>query len=790
MHQHGEADRIGDRLPRQDLQRLLCGRGQYVDDLVLPRMLHLAFLRSPFAHAKIVEVNLKDSESAPGIAAMLDGAQLAKLCEPLSGVAANRPGHKAPLQYPLAVDFAHWQGQPVVAAVAETRAQAEDALELIHVEWEELEPILAGNDALRTGAKPIHAELGDNLAYEHRIVTGNPDSIFAEAATVIASDFTFNRQTGLSLETRGIIADFNIGSESLTVYQSHQSPFQMQRVFCNHLGMAESKVRVVAPDVGGAFGIKVNTYAEDLAVVLASRILGRPVKFIADRLESFVSDVHARDHKFTAKIAVSGQGDITAMSVDDVASVGAFGMHARFNIAEGMMLLTNMGSPYRYSNYSGRVRNAYVNKNIVGMYRGVGIPLSCVATEVLVDRAAAAIGMDPIDFRLRNLRSKNDPPSTSGGGLKVSGVTVKECLDRLVADMNYVDLRAEQEAYRRRGTYRGIGISTFVESTSYGPVYYGPTGSPVTSQDGCSLRLDPDGGITCISSVTDQGQGTLAGIAQVVADTISVPVSAIRLVSGDTAVSTYGGGSWASRGMVCGGEAALKAARALLANILQIAASVSQMSMTELTVRNGGIVNTVTNAVVMSLTDVATIGYFRQDTLPRDLNVQLMVTQSHVVNDSYYCLTSGAQASYVEVDHQTGFVKALAHWVVNDCGRVVNPLLVNEQMRGGVVQGIGAVLYEECVYDTAGNMTNCSMAEYLAPMASEMPDIYVTLLEIPENATQLGARGIGEAGLIGSMGAIWVAVNDALRPLNATVAEQPFTPNRILDAIAAAAARN
>jgi len=784
-----DAVRIGDRVGRPGLLRLLRGRGRYIGDITLPRMLHLAFLRSPHAYAKIVSIDAEQARAVLGVHAVISGSELVDHCLPLLGVAENRPGYKAPPQYPMAVDMVFWQGQPVVAALAESRAIAEDALDFVSIEWEVLSPVVDGRQALEERAVSIHPSLGGNLAYEHNIKGGDPDRAFAESGCVIGRHFRFHRQTGLTLEPRGLIADFNPGSETLTVYHSHQSPFQMQDAFARHMRLPESCVRVIAPDVGGGFGVKINTYAEELAVAVISRLLKRPVKFCADRLESFSSDMHSRDHEVFAKIAVDQDGRIRAMTVDDISAIGAFSVHSRFNIAESMMLITNMGAPYAFSDYQARGRSVYVNKNIIGMFRGVGIPLSCVATEVLVDLAADEIGMDPVAFRKLNYRAPESMPCVTPSGCKLSNMSLEACLDRLVGRMDYRKLRSEQAELRKKGIYRGIGISTYVEPVAYGPQYYGPTGASITSQDGCTIRLDPTGTLRCVTSITDQGQGTLAALAQIISDELRVPMNAIDMISGDSAVSPYGGGAWASRGAMCGGEAALKAARALKANILNLAGAITQSGADNLDLRNSGVVNKKTGLAVVSLAEIARIGYFRQDTLPSDFDVQLTVTRSHVSNNLIYYTTSGVQASYLEIDPEAGGIRLLKHWTVADSGRAINPLLVEEQLRGGIVQGIGAVLYEECIYDDCGNLNNATMADYYAPMASEMPDIDVELLDTPETTTELGSKGVGESGLIGAMGALWVAVTDALKPFGATIADQPFTPERILDAIEAASVR-
>lgn len=774
---------IGQRVPRQDVWRLLRGRGRYVSDIKLPRMLHLAFVRSPHAHARIRDIDTARATDAAGVVRIFTGAELTRWCKPFKAVAQNRPGHKSAPQYPIAVDKAYWHGHPVAAIIAESRAEAEDAADLVAIDWEELAPILDGRASLEPGAPVIHDGLSDNQVYQHNIRTGNPEQAFADSPIVVEHTFNFFRQTGLTLEPRGLIAHFDPGAESLTVYHSHQSPHQMQGVFSEHLGIPENKVRVIAPDVGGGFGLKINVYAEEVAVAAISKVMGRPIKFCADRLESFLADIHVRDHNITARMACAPDGRITAMSVDDISSVGAYGMYLRFNIAESMMLVTNAGAAYDFANYAARTRNAFVNKSLIGMFRGVGIPLSTVVTEVLADMAAERLGMDPSAFRKLNYRGPQTMPSLSAGGSKLDNLHFGACHDRLIEVMDYERLRETQRSLRAKGICRGIGIATFVEPTAYGPAFYGPTGAPISVQDGCTIRLEPTGVLRCISSITDQGQGTLASIAQIVADTVGVNIADVEIASGDSAMTTYGGGAWASRGIVYGGEAALKAAQELNSNIRKIAAAMTQASPDDLRIAGGRIINTRTNAAVAGLADIGRIGYFRQDTLPRDLDIQLSVTKSHVVNDHNYYMTIGAQGSHVEIDLDTGFIKVLGHWAVTDCGRVVNPLLVDDQIRGGIVQGIGSVLYEEIRYNDLGSVVNGTMAEYLAPMAGEMPDIYVEQIQTPERSTELGAKGVGEAGLIGAMGALWVSVNDALRPFGARISDQPFTPERILDAM-------
>jgi carbon-monoxide dehydrogenase large subunit len=790
MASASSATGIGARVPRRELRRLLTGHGRYIDDIKLPRMLHACFVRSPHPHAKVLSIAIESAKNAAGVAAVLTAADINPRCEPFVGVAMHRPGHRSAPQSLFAAERAVWQGQPAVLVVAETRAQAEDAAELVSIEWEPLPAVGDQLQAIAAGAPVIHESLGDNIAFDFAIEKGEPAKAFAEADVVIEEELRFERQMAMTLEGRGLIADFNPGDGSLTVTHSHQSPFQMQQIFSKHLGIPEHLVRVVSPDVGGGFGMKLNIYSDEIATVVASMILGRPVKFCVDRLESFVSDAQARDHLVKCRIAVKKSGEILAMEIDDLGAVGAFGMPHRFNVAEGMMAITATGTPYQFFDYKARTRSVYVNKNLIGMYRGVGMPLACVATELLTDLAAEKLGIDTVEFKRRAYRPKSSLPCVTPGGQRLETVSFHECLDKLVSLMGYDRVRQEQRELRQRGVYHGIGIATFCEPTAYGPPYYGPSGATISTQDGCTLRLEPSGSVRCITSLTDQGQGTLTSVAQIVAGTLGIEVDQVAVMGGDSAISTYGGGAWASRGTAVGGEAALRAGLMLRQNILSLAGAIAQTPADALDLVQGQVVNTRTGQAVMSLADIGRIGYFRQDTLPKDFDVQLSVTASFVGNDKMYYMANGVQASHLEVDPDTGFITMLGQWAVDDCGRVINPLLVDEQVRGGVVQGIGAVLFEECIYSDDANLLNGTMADYLVPMAFEMPDIVVGHVETPEASTRLGAKGIGEAGLIGAMGAVWVAVNDALKPLGAKVLHQPFTPERILDALALARRRD
>ena len=778
-----EGGAIGSSAPRIAARRLAHGRGRYTDDIVLPRMLHAAFVRSPHAHARIVRVDGAEAALRPGVFRVVTGADLDGICRLMLAIAAHRPGHKSAPQPAMAQDTAYWQGQPVAAVVAESRAAAEDAAELVEVEYEPLEPVADPARALAQGSPAIHPELGDNLAFAHRIEIGDVDAAFGAAAAVAEQEFGFGRHTAVTLEPRVTIADYQSADGTLVVHQSHQSPYQMQEVYAALLGIDDHRVRVICPDVGGGFGLKINVHDDEIATAAIAKLLGRPVKFCADRLEAFGADAHSRDHAVRGRIAVSESGEILAMEVDDLSAIGAYTAFIRFGIAEGMMTITNAGAPYCVPAYRGAMRAAYVNKPIVGMYRGVGVPIACAVTEQLCDLAARAIGMDPVAFRRINYLDPDTLPGASVGGIRLPRIEFSRALDRLVETMGYDALRTEQAALRERGIHRGIGVATFIEPTAYGPGYYGPSEAPVSTQEGTTVKLEPSGRIRCITSVTDQGQGTLTAIAQIVADQLGVGIDEIDVIAGDSAVTPFGGGAWASRGLAMGGEASLEAALALKENVLAIAGPMLQADPASLDLKRGAVVDRDGGTPRLSLGEVARIGHFRQDTLPADLQPELAVTRHHVPNRAHYYVAYGALGCHLQLDPETGSTELLGVWVADECGRIVNPLLVDEQLRGGVVQGLGAAFFEECVYDDSGQLLNGTLADYLVPMATDIPDIVTAHIDGLEETTRLGAKGVGEGGTIGATAAAWLAVNDALAPWGATVSAQPFTPERILAAI-------
>lgn len=774
---------IGKTIPRPNAARLVQGRGSYVDDIVLQRMVHVAFVRSPHAHARIIATHVDAALKAKGVLRVFTGQDIAKVCTPWVGVLAHLKGLKSPPEHALAVDCACWVGEPVVAVVANTRAAAEDGAALVEVDYDSLPEVTDMMTALDTKTPVLHAELGDNLAFRRLHEEGDVDAIFASADKVIEARFKTGRHTGVTLEPRSILADWNPGEQQMTVWHATQAPHMVQVVLAEHLDLPESRIRVICGDVGGSYGIKVHIYPDEVATAAIAKIMARPVKFIADRLESFTTDIHARDHEIWGKIAVDADGKILAFDIDDWTAIGAYSVYPRTSAIEGNQVVNLCGGPYDFKTYRARTSVVFQNKTPTSQYRAVGHPVAVTVTEGLVDMAAAALGIDPVDIRRRNLFADDAYPAVSPAKMRFEGLSHQASLEKLVDLMGYDALRADQAAAKARGVVRGIGIASFIELTNPSPFMYGIGGARISAQDGCTVRMDPDGSIVASSSVTEQGQGTEAILSQIVAEGVGVAPSKVRIITGDTQATPYGGGTWASRGAGIGGEAALQAARALRAAILEVAGAMLQCPPETLDIRNSAVVDMSDGSDRMPLSELGRIVYFRGDTLPKGLPRELVQTRHYTPADYPFAFTNGVQASYVEIDTDTGDVRLLKHWCVEDCGRIINPQLVDEQIRGGIVQGLGAALFEELHYDEEGQLLNGSMADYLVPMAGEMPDMIIGHVETPTLESALGAKGAGEAGTAGAAAAVMNAINDALRPFGAQVTAMPFTPERVLRAL-------
>ena len=777
---------IGRTLPRTRAMRAVTGRGKYSDDISLPRTLHAAFVRSPYAHAKIRNINTVAAKSAPGVKLVMTGAELAEMCTgPWIGTLKVFDNMKAEPQYPMAVDRACWHGEAVAMIVAETRAQAEDAGEMVIVDYEELPVVIRKEKAIEPESPVIHPGLGDNIAWEKVIGSGDVDKAFAEADHVLEETFEFGRHTAVSLEPRIVLSEYDPGTEKLTIHTSSQCPHMIETVFAQTLGVPEHNVRIIAPDVGGSFGLKIHTFGDEIAATAAAIKLARPVKFVADRIESFVSDIHARENRVKAKIGIMDDGTLIAAEIDDLSGVGAYSQYPRTSVFEANQILHISFGPYKHPNYRAKATVVYLNAVPTSQYRAVGHPIGISVAEYMMDWAADVTGLDPFDIRRKNIMEDDSYPRIIGSGLPMKDLSHQACLEKLHGLMGYDTLRADQAELREKGIYRGIGIAGFIKGTAPSPVgYYGAGGARIAAQDATTVKLEPSGGVIVSLGVTDQGQGVDTVMEQIAAAALGCSTDMVRAISGDTDATPYGGGTYASRATAIGGEATYQAALDLRREILHMAGIMLQKDAEELDIVDGNVVDFGSTEARIPLSEIGRIGHFQLGELPNDYQPVLSHTRRYRLQDSPYIYTNGIHGAYVEVDVDTGWIKHLKHWVVEDCGRIINPQLADEQIRGGCVQGLGGALYEHCIYDDAGQLQNGTMADYVTPMAFEMPDIEVGHVETPTSESALGAKGAGESGTGAAPGVMMNAVNDAIKPLTSgRVKEQPITPETLLSAL-------
>ena len=715
----------------------------------------------------------------PGVLNIFTIDDIEKVCSPWQGVLGHLGEMRSPTQYPLAKDVVRWQGEPVAVVVANKRAVAEDASELVEIDYEDLDAQLDMETAMDKSTKVIHDDLGNNLFWTRTVNQGDVSEAFKKSQIVEKVTLDFARHTGVTLETRAIVADWDSSEERMTIYHNGQAPHMMQSIIAKHLNISEGLVRIISCDVGGSFGIKVHVYPDEMVTVAVSKLLKRPVKFVADRLESYSTDIHSRCHKISGKIGVDDKGKILAFEIDDLSGIGPFSVYPRTSAIETNQVLNLSAASYVVPNYKAKGTVVFQNKTPMCQYRAVGHPIAVAITEALVDKAANALGIDRYEFRKRNLIPDNSYPTKTPSGVPLEDLSHQACIEKLKDMMNIPELEKYKKESLAIGKYKGFSIINMVEVTNPSPAFYGVGGAPISSQDGASIRLEGSGAVHISTSITEQGQGTEAVMQQIAADQLGVKVDTVRVTHGDTDATPYGGGTWASRGVGIGGEAVLKASRKLKENILNIASVIMQSEVNNLDVQNDQVIRK-DGGEGISLKDLAQIVYYRGHELPPGTNAELIATASFSIEGVPFVFTNSAMGCLVDVDVDTGLTKIEKFWAVEDCGTQINPKLVEEQIRGGVVQGIGGALYEECIYDDMGNLTNGNMADYLVPMAYEMPDIIVDHVTTNSGRSILGAKGAGEAGTGGAPGAIMNAINDALIPLNTEVTSQPITPEKIL----------
>jgi aerobic carbon-monoxide dehydrogenase large subunit len=783
---HARPKIVGARIKRTEDPRLLTGLGAYTDDRQVTRVLHVAFRRSDQAHARIRSIDCSAARAAPGVMAAFTAEDLGEAVRPLIAISRMPSYYPTPL-LPLARGKVRYVGEPVVGVIAQSRYYAEDALELIAIDYEPLAAVSDAEQAVHSGAPLLHEEAGTNVMVGREFKRGDVEAVLQSAPVRVKGRFRMHRKTALSIEPRACLAEYDPGRDALTLHSATQVPGIVRDALATALDIPGHQIRVVAPDVGGGFGGKGSLYPEEIFVCAAARQLRRAVKWTSDRLEDLAASNQAFDEIVDAELALDQDGRILGLSADVIGDVGAYSVYPWTAGLEPVQVVSFLPGPYRVAHYRGRVRAVATSKAPTGPYRGVGRPISTFVMERLMDIAAMRLGIDARDIRLRNLIAADELPYKVASGIVWDKSGFQECLNAACAEIGYDSLRAKQKEARAAGRWVGIGIACYAELTGIGSRISVAPGMPInTGTETAIVRIDSTGAVTAAFGVAAHGQGLETTLAQVVAEHLGARFDDIRIVQGDSAAVPGGTGTYASRSMVLAGGAATLAAQAVREKVLNAASHLLEASVADLIAEDGRVTVAGTDRSI-TFREVARAVYSELARLPAEARGELAATRTY---DPVFGTTSAAtHVATVEIDPETYEVRVVRFVVAEDCGRLVNPLIVEGQVHGGVAQGIGAALYEEVIHDERGQLTTGSLADYLVPSACEIPPMQVVHLESYSPTTLGGFRGMGEGGTIGAPAAVANAVADALAPLGIEINELPATPERLFRLIEAARAR-
>jgi carbon-monoxide dehydrogenase large subunit len=768
---------VGESIPRVEDRRILTGRGKYVDDLIFPKMLHAAFVRSPFAHARIKSIDVSAARATPGVVAVFTGEDMRKLCNPVSTSLAF--GVKFPEFYPLTSDKVRFVGDVVAMVVAESRYEAEDGCDLVAVDYEQLEAVADYDDAIDPAKPALFDELGDNVVITNAPVTwGDVDAAFAEADHVIAASLRQHRVAPVPMETRGSVADYDASSGELTYHASTQSPHSLRLQLASTLGHPMERFRVLANDVGGGFGLKGSVVREDFCVAAASRELGRPVKWIEDRNEHLIASGQAREEMVAVELAVKADGTFLGMKAKLIMDAGAYPNVPFVSAMFVGLIQLLLPGPYRMKGYRFESSVISTNKAAYVAYRGPW-EMETWVRERLVDIVAHEIGMDSAEIRRKNMML-GAPDDRLITGLTVKGISSRESLDRVLEHIDYDGFRKEQEAARAQGRYLGIGFATFIEAAP-GPAEMRPGGG-MFGGERAKVALQPDGHLVVTTAQAPHGQGHETTLAQVAADEMGVPFEHVRVVHGDTRQTPFSViGTGGSRASTWATGATIVSTRKLREHVLAIASGMLEISPEDLEILDGVVTPKGVPQRGLPLAQIAMKALMDPASLPPGtdgpLETHERFTGEGITGSGW---SGGTHACTIEVDVATGRVKILRYVVVEDCGRVINPAVVDGQVCGGVAQGIGAVLYERATYDSEGNYLTGTFMDYLLPTSAEIPHIEIHHLETdPDGA--FGFRGVGEGGAVVAPATLTNAIDDALQPFGSRVCDQHLPPAKVVE---------
>ncbi|WP_108663503.1 xanthine dehydrogenase family protein molybdopterin-binding subunit [Acuticoccus kandeliae] len=771
---------IGRPVPRQEDSRLLRGYGAYVDDLPEPPgTLYLGCVRSPVAHARITSIDLSEALSMPGVVA---GYTAADLTPSIRTMEPDRPkpGYKATFRDVMPTDRVRYVGDTVAVILAEDPYLLEDALETVLVDYEALPVVVSIEDAIAEGATAVHDDIADNIPFAGQYKTEGFDAAFASAHLVVKDTFRSARMAGVSLEPRGVMASYDKGKGALTLWSSTQIPHLLRTSLGELLDMAESQIRVVAPDVGGGFGIKAHVYPEEVIAAALARRLGGTIKWVGDRQDDFVTSTHSRDYRYDVEMALARDGTILAVRNRLHVNIGAYACFPFGSSAEAGGGAIYLPGAYKFAHYAFETHSVFTNTAPVGVYRGVAAPIAHFAQEGLIDRAAAALGIDKLEMRRKNLVQPEDLPFTNAAGISSDTQSHAACLEEALAAIDYEGFRRDHPRGEvRDGKRYGIGIACITEHTGQGASRYRTRGlHRVPGFEGATVRMESDGRLVAAVSQSTQGQGHLTVFAQIIAEHLGVDPGEISVEEGDTATSPFGSGTFASRAAVVAGGAVFRASETLAAKLKRIAGFHLEVAPDDIEL-TGGEARVAGADMAMSFRELAAIAHsLEARPLPEGEDYGL---ESRAFYDPpNVSIANAVHIAVVSVDVGTGRVAVERYAVAHDCGRMINPMLVAGQVHGGVAQGIGEALMEGVVYDEEGQLLTTQLLDYLLPSSCDIPDIAMVHIESETDATLGGFKGAGEGGVIGAVPAVAGAVNDALAGTGAFVNRLPLRPESIL----------
>ena len=744
---------------------MLTGTATYVDDIQMPGLHHACIVRSPHAAAHIRSISTEAARSAPGVVAVFTGSDVKDVGPVPTGAAL--PGLRVPHHHILAQDRVYYVGHAVAVVVATDRYLARDAADLVEIEYEPTQAVADPEAAMKPGSPRVHPEYPDNTAFTYHQENGDVDKVFAEADVVVKQRIISQRLIPTSMETRGVVAEWRTGDKALTLWTSTQIPHLVRTMVAGMLGVPEHKLRIVAPEVGGGFGSKLNVYAEEALLGFISMRLGKPVKWIESRRENCTVTTHGRGHVDHLEIAAKKDGTIVGLKIHILQDVGAYQQLLTALIPTLSVLM--VPGLYKFHNVRADITGVFTNCVPTDAYRGAGRPEATHVIERMVDMLAAELGMDPAEIRIKNFPKPDEFPFLTATGLSYDSGNYEAPLRQALEIIGYENLRVEQKKAREEGRLMGVGISTYGEICAFGP----SPATPAGGWESATVKVEPSGTVTVLTGSSPHGQGEETTFAQIAADELGVGIDDVVVLHGDTAVVQYGIGTFGSRATAVGGAALWYALQEIKTKLRKFGEVLLESDDVTL---GGGLCTCNKSGKSVTIPQIAAASY-RAMKLPVDTDPGLVATRFWEPPNFAYPF--GAHIAVTEIDRETGEVKILRYVAVDDCGNVINPLLVAGQVHGGIAQGLGQALYEHAVYDESGQLVTGELMDYAIPRAHMMPHLECSHTTTPSPVNPMGVKGVGEAGTIGSSPALVNSVVDALSPLGIKHVDMPMTPQRI-----------